>query len=158
MLGILVSLLGSQAGGNTLDNVLKNIQQTSDPFAQQRPFYQDKAQQLNTNPSSFFQDPAIASAMNFGLTSSGNKLASSGYNMSGNMGTELTRVGQNEAFKNYLPYNEQMLKAAGAFTPPQNTSVAQSDLGKALAMNKGAQATGVGAAIKPLSNILQGLV
>ena len=112
--GLLGAYFSSQQAKD-LQDAITQAAGKADPFAAQRPQYQQQFSNLTTSPSSFFEDPAIRDIISTQQDYTGRKLASQGYNMSGNFAADLTKVGQREAFGQYLPYSRMIGEAAGAF-------------------------------------------
>ena len=119
---VVKGLLGTYFSGrqaSDLRGAIGEAANRADPFAAQRPQYQEQFRGLTSSPSGFFQDPAIRDIIGSQQDATGRRLASQGYNMSGNFAAELCKVGQREAFGQYLPYSRMIGEAAGAFQGTQ---------------------------------------
>lgn len=114
VIGGLIGQYFNNQNQKDLVSALNAATAAADPFAAQRPQYQQQFSQLTSSPSNFFADPAIRSVMDAGQETSARKLSAMGYNMSGNMAEELTKTGQREAFSQYMPYAQMIGGAAGA--------------------------------------------
>ncbi len=145
VLSSLLGYAGNRSSAKDLNSLMQQIMAAQDPFASQRPRYQGQLAELTSKPSNFFQDPAIAEAINQAMGLSNRSLASQGYNSSGNQMAELTKVAQNEAFKQYIPYLNQIGGFAGAGFGPGNMASAGA-VGQAgiTAENQGLGNLGVG--------------
>ena len=141
----LLGYAGNREQSKDLSSLMQQVMAAQDPFASQRPRYQGQLAELTSKPSNFFQDPAIAEAINQAMGLSNRSLAAQGYNSSGNQMAELTKVAQNEAFKQYLPFLQQIGGFAGAGFGPGNMAGAGS-IGQAgaNAANQGLGNLGVG--------------
>ena len=149
----LLGAVGQRGTQKDLQSLMDQARQAQDPFAGERPGYQSQLRGLATNPSGFFQDPAISSAINEAMNLSNRSLVAQGYNSSGNQKAELTKVAQNEAFKQYMPYLRQIGQFAGAEFGPGNVGSVVGNIGTSAA-NAGTAVQGnLGAG---LASILQG--
>lgn len=148
----LLGFLGNKEQSKDLNGLMQQIMAAQDPFASQRPQYQKQLSGLASNPSNFFSDPAISQAIKSAMDQSNRSLVAQGYNSSGNQMAELTKVAQNEAFKQYLPFLQQIGGFAGAGFGPGNMAGAGA-VGQAgaAATNQGIGNLGVG-----LQSVLSG--
>lgn len=121
--GVLGSYLSSRQA-SSLRDIAGRAAGMSDPFASQRPQYQTQFSNLTTTPSNFFEDPAVSDIINFSQDATARKLASQGYNMSGNFANEVAKTGMREAFGQYMPYTQMIGNAAGAFQGTQGAGSA----------------------------------
>ena len=137
--GILESYGANKQQGDLMSLMNKSLEYI-DPFHNQRPQYQTQFRNLTQNPSNFFADPAVASMMDLADETTSRKLASQGYNMSGNFASEIAKTRTNEMFKNYLPYSDMIGTAAGYKLSPGNVGAA-TGIGQAAA-GAGQQAMG----------------
>lgn len=150
VLGGLLGAYGAKQKQNDLRSYLDKALTYSDPFHDQRPQYQTQFRNLTQNPSNFFKDPAISSILDLADETTGRKLASQGYNMSGNFANEVAKTRANEMFKNYLPYSDMIGTAAGYKLTPGASGEITSNMGGAIA-NQGNQIFGnLGAAAESL--------
>ena len=118
----------------------------ADPFYAQRPQYQEQFRNLTQDPSNFFKDPAISSAINFEDQATSRKLASQGYNMSGNFANEVAQTRMREAFKQYMPYSDMIGTAAGYKFGPGNAGNLAGTIGGQAAQANQNVLGGIGAA------------
>ena len=135
-------LQGQQA--KDLKGIASNAASLSDPFAAERPRYQQQYRELTSAPSNFFKDPAIADVISNQQDITGRKLAASGYNMSGNFADEVARTGQREAFKQYIPFTEMIGRSAGAFQGTQGAGTAYAQPATAANTLDGGSVVGIG--------------
>ena len=125
VLGGLLESYGAGQQRNDLMSYLDKSLEYADPFHSQRPQYQTQFRQLTQDPSNFFKDPAISRAIGLQQDATSRKLASQGYNMSGNFATDVAQSGMDTAFKQYMPYTTMISNAAGAqFGPGQAGQIA----------------------------------
>lgn len=133
---IISAIMSDNSLGKYRDDLISTMNRAvdrSDPFYNERPFYQEKARNLATTPSNFLQDPGIADLINHQQDVTARKLSSQGYNMSGNMASELTKIGQREAFGQWQPYLQTMLNAGGAGINPSGATQAFGQFGPMIA-------------------------
>ena len=62
-LSSLLGYAGNKSSQKDLEGLLREMMAAQDPFASQRPRYQEQLRGLTSTPSNFFQDPAIAQAI-----------------------------------------------------------------------------------------------
>ena len=157
VLGGLLESYGANEQRNDLKSYLDKALTYADPFHDQRPGYQTQFKQLTQDPSNFFKDPAIRSAIDFEGDATGRKLASQGYNMSGNFATGVSDSRMREAFKNYLPYSDMIGTAAGyKFGPGTSGDITSKTGGQIVDLNKqimggmGSAANAIGEGSQPI--------
>ena len=125
--GLLPSLIG--AGGNlyALDqfkDLINKAQEQADPFASQRPQYQQMLSQMTTDPNFVKNSPVFQNIMNPAIKETQAAMSARGYNNSGNMLEEINKRGVEEASKFYLPMMNQIGGFAGAgFGPGQSGTI-----------------------------------
>ena len=140
VLGGILEAYGANQSRGDLNSLMNKSLDYIDPFHNQRPQYQGQFRQLTQNPSNFFRDPAVSSIMDLADETTSRKLASQGYNMSGNFASEIAKTRANEMFKNYLPFTDMIGTAAGYKLAPGNVGAA-TGVGQAAA-GAGQQALG----------------
>lgn len=116
--GSLASYFGSQDLAKAQQAAGQQGAALSDPFAPQRGFYQDQLKQSYTDPNYFSNNTVFKGLRDQALNSTQAKLASQGYNMSGNMLSELAKVSTNEGYKFAQPFQAQLAQNAGAGISP----------------------------------------
>lgn len=147
VLGGLLESYGQKQYSNDLMGYLNKSLDYADPFHSQRPGYQTQFRNLTQNPSNFFSDPAIKSAIDFEDQATSRKLASQGYNMSGNFANEVASTRMREAFKNYIPYADMIGTAAGYKFGPGASGEIAAKQGTAIAGSNQAALGGLGSAV-----------
>ena len=145
VLGGLLESYGSRQYQKDLLGLMDKSLGYIDPFHDQRPQYQTQFRNLTQDPSNFFKDPAISSMIDLADETTSRKLASQGYNMSGNFANEVAKTRANEMFKNYLPYSDMIGTAAGYKLSPGNIGAA-TGIGTAAAQAGQQTLGGLGAA------------
>lgn len=119
--GLINQLMGYLNGNNYTNQLSSAAQQAmaaSDPFSQQRPFYQNQLQSMYTDPNYFTNNAVLAGSNANVMNDTQRSLASQGYNMSPNVAFNVaTRLQQND-----MPYIQQLMsttaQAAGANIQP----------------------------------------
>lgn len=124
--------------------------QRSDPFGGQRPGYQGMLARSYIDPNFFERDPAFAGLRDNAMDATNRKMASQGYNMSGNQLQEVNRAGLNESYKYAMPFREHMGLLSGMNFQPQYAG--QMDL-QGTQMAGQAQANAQGNAANFLGNL-----
>ena len=146
VLGGLLESYGQKQYSNDLQGYLNKSLDYADPFHNERPRYQAQFRNLTSTPSNFFNDPAIKAAVDFEDQATSRKLASQGYNMSGNFANDVAQTRMREAFKQYMPYSDMIGTAAGyKFGPGASGQIAASG-GQGIAASNQAAMGGLGAA------------
>ena len=133
VLGGVLDAYGSSQQRDDLKSYLDKSLEYADPFHSQRPQYQTQFRNLTQNPSNFFNDPGIANAINFEDQATSRKLASQGYNMSGNFANDVAQTRMREAFKQYMPYTDMIGTAAGYKFGPGASGQIAANAGTAIA-------------------------
>jgi hypothetical protein len=115
------------AGGSFLTNKsfqdsLEDSFKRADPFSAQRPFYQDELKKQFTDPNYLKNAPAFQNILNPAMDQTSSRMASQGFNMSGNMGHELMKTGVNTSANYMLPLMDITSTAAGAKFGPQGAA------------------------------------
>ena len=111
------SLLGSAFGGLLGSSLTGNGQSAvnaADPFASQRPQYQQMLQQLMTNPNSYAESPAAVAATQQGMGQIGATMASRGLTNSGAESQALTKYATQTASSDYYNQMSNLMQMAGA--------------------------------------------
>lgn len=157
----LTGLMNWLSGSDDADELRRaglQAAQLSDPFASQRPFYQQQLMQSYTDPNYFANNPVFRGLQDYAVNQTNRSMAAQGYNMSGNQMEELTRTATNEGFKYAMPFQQQTGQFAGAgISPGYAGYLAQQ--GAQNAINAQTQANGgLGVAIGQGINILRSLV
>jgi hypothetical protein len=127
--GLLEAYGSNQAQGQTQD-LMRQLMERADPFASQRPFYQDQLKQSYTDPNFFANNAQFQGIKNLALSDTQAMMNAKGYGGSGNM---LHAVGsrlQDEAMKFALPWQAQTGQFAGANVNPANSAQIGSQLGQ----------------------------
>ena len=131
-LGLGSDLMGYSAQrnyqGDLIDTMNRAIDK-SDPFASQRPMYQDMYKTANTDPNWLQNDSVLQNLQNAGRRNTENSMAAKGYLGSGNILHELQRTGTETAAKYALPRLEQLGQAAGVQSNPAAAGQAMSTFG-----------------------------
>lgn len=128
-----ISLLSSLYGlysSNQQQQTAKDLLAKSDPFGPYRAQYAQQLSGLMSDPSSITKDPGYQFQYDQGLQAVNRSMAAQGFLGSGNMGTALTKYGQDYA-TNYLGQKEQFLSGlAGANIAPNfNAGVQMNNMG-----------------------------
>ncbi len=152
VLGSLLESYGQKQYSNDLQGYLNKSLDYADPFHNERPGYQQQFKQLTQNPSNFFNDPAIKSAIDFEDQATSRKLASQGYNMSGNFANDVAQTRMREAFKQYMPYSDMIGTAAGYKFGPGASGTIAANGGTAIANSNQSALAGLGSAFNSASN------
>jgi hypothetical protein len=113
-------LLGLENYRDDITDAMNRAVDKSDPFASQRPMYQDMYKQANTDPNWLQNDAVLQNLTKAGLRATAASDASKGYMDSGNILHDLTRTGTETAANYALPRFDMLGRAAGAYTAPQN--------------------------------------
>lgn len=124
----LIGTIGSRSNAKDLRSLLESGMSRADPAAGERPFYQGKARTLATDPSAFFTDPAIMGVMDAASKRAAANMAAQGYNVSGNQMQAMHDASQAEAFKQYMPFLEQMATYGGLKVGPDSAAALLSKL------------------------------
>lgn len=134
--GILNSLLGYQTNKDYQDKLIEVMNKSieaSDPFKTQRPFYQQQLQSMFTDPNYFNNNALLKGANDMAVNDTTRKMASQGYNMSGNVPME---VGQ-RLQQNNMGYAQKLMdftgQAAGASINPSASGQVAATTGTAAA-------------------------
>lgn len=100
---------------NQLSDLARQAFTQSDPFASQRPQYQEQLSRLMNNSDEIFEDPAFKAALGQGTQTVERSLAARGLLNSGNAATELQQFGQTFAgdFRNQRIAQLSSLAGAG---------------------------------------------
>lgn len=134
--GILNSILGYTTNKDyqkSLIDVMNRSIDAADPFKSQRPFYQQQLQSMFTDPNYFNNNALLKGANDMAVNDTTRKLASQGYNMSGNVPME---VGQ-RLQQNNMGYAQKLMdftgQAAGASINPSASGQVAATTGTAVA-------------------------
>lgn len=131
VLGSLLSAYGANQGNKDLADAMKYAVDKADPFAAQRPFYQDQFKQQYTDPNYFTNNAVFKGLRDDALNTTERRLASQGYNMSGNMMHDLTKTATNTGYQYAMPFMDMTGKAAGAFQGPGYSGLLAGQAGQA---------------------------
>lgn len=101
----------------------------SDPFHNERPFYQEQFKNMNTNPNWMDDDAVLNAIQSNAMRNVAAQNSAKGYINSGNILHDLTRTGTETAAQYAIPRMELSGRAAGAFNNPGNTGNILSTLG-----------------------------
>ena len=150
VLGGLLESYGANKKQNSLESSLKQALSYADPFHNQRPWYQRQFADLTENPSNFFKNSAIKSAIDFEDQATNRKLAGQGYNMSGNFAEEVAQARMREAFKQYIPYTDMIGTAAGYKLGTGNSGSIAANMAPGIAQGEQQVLGGPGSALQSL--------
>lgn len=118
----IASALGSYftnaAAADNLQNAATQAAAMTDPFASQRPFYQGLLKQSFTDPNFFKNDPTFKGLNDYAANQTAAKMASMGYNMSGNQMAEIGKAITNQSYKYVQPQQAALGQFAGAGINP----------------------------------------
>lgn len=131
-LGLGSDLMGYAAQNNYQKDLIDTMNRAvdkSDPFASQRPMYQDMYKTANTDPNWLQNDSVLQNLQNAGRRNTESSMAAKGYLGSGNILHELQRTGTETAAKYALPRLEQLGQAAGVQSNPAAAGQAMSTFG-----------------------------
>ena len=131
-LGLGSDLMGYAAQNNYQKDLIDTMNRAvdkSDPFASQRPMYQDMYKTANTDPNWLQNDSVLQNLQNAGRRNTEASMAAKGYLGSGNILHELQRTGTETAAKYALPRLEQLGQAAGVQSNPAAAGQAMSTFG-----------------------------
>ena len=132
-----IGAVGEAYGANEyqkgLLDVMNKAVDRADPFASQRPGWQTEFNKMRDDPDYWSGNGVFGNIVNTAQDSSARKLASQGYNMSGNFATGVNKAGVTAA----MPYANDYMKivgnAAGANIDPGNAGNIMSTMGTASA-------------------------
>ena len=132
-----IGAVGEAYGANEyqkgLLDVMNKAVDRADPFASQRPGWQTEFNKMRDDPDYWSGNGVFGNIVNTAQDSSARKLASQGYNMSGNFATGVNKAGVTAA----MPYANDYMKivgnAAGANIDPGNAGNIMSTMGTAAA-------------------------
>ena len=121
-MGNIIGALGEYfAQQNAADKYAENAREAarlSDPFRDQRGFYQDQLKQSYTDPNYFANNPVFKGMRDTAINDTTRSLAAQGYNMSGNMASELSQRLQQTGMNFALPFQQATGQFAGAGISP----------------------------------------
>lgn len=165
LVGGLLEAYGANQSAKKLEDIARQSAGLADPFASQRPFYQAQLKQSYTDPNFFMKNPVFRGLVDNATTNAAAQMAAGGYNGSGHMGAELTRVGTNAGFQYALPWQQQTGLNAGAnFGPGAAANVYSNFSGQAAQQDRNALAAlgyaaqpFVASAAKAVPNIMESL-
>lgn len=111
IIGGLGEYVGQQQYGKDIADAMKYAVDKADPFASQRPFYQGELNKMFTDPNYFQNNALLKGANDMAVNDTTRKLASQGYNMSGNVPME---VGQ-RLQQNNMSFAQNLMNQTGGF-------------------------------------------
>ena len=164
-IGSLLEFYGLKEQSDNLNKLFEKAIDYSDPFRAERPFYQKEFKNQYTDPNYFNESTVFKGLRDDALNTVERRLASQGYNMSGNMMQDLTKTATTEGYKYAMPFMDMTGKAAGAFQGPGKAGEIAANLGTQSANNiqnqwgalgAGAQSIGSGTQPSMLSQIFGG--
>ena len=109
--------------------VMNRAIDVSDPFASQRPFYQNELKSMYTNPNYWNNSPILSSMKDNAVRETNAKMASQGYNMSGNQIEGLGETLQRTQAQYALPLMQQTGGYAGGGFGPGTAGTAAATTG-----------------------------
>lgn len=118
VIGSVLGAVGANSSSKDLADAMRYATDKADPFAQERPFYQGQLKSMYTDPNYFSNSPVMKGLVDTSLDQTQRKLASQGYNYSGNTQSELAKLATNESFKYAQNQQDMTAKAAGAYNGP----------------------------------------
>lgn len=118
VIGSVIGAVGANNASDTYADALRYAVDKADPFSAERPYYQGQLKQMYTDPNYFSTSPVMKGLVDTSLDQAQRKLASQGYNYSGNTPSELAKLATNESFKYAQSQQDMTAKAAGAYTGP----------------------------------------
>lgn len=137
--GLLGQALGYLNGQSTANNLQSNAQAAmaaADPFASQRPFWQQQATSMMTDPNYFSNNALLQGANANSMSDMQRQMASQGYNLNPNVASSIAQRLQNNEMSYAQPLMNSVLGAAGANIQPYGAGqVALQGLNTATAAN-----------------------
>ena len=133
IIGSLLAYKSNQDYAKALQDSTKYAVDKADPFASQRPFYQQQLQGMYTDPNYWNNSPILKSMKDQAVNDTNRSMASQGYNMSGNQIMNLGERLQQTQSQYALPMIQQTAGQAGAGFGPGYAGQAASQGGQAAA-------------------------
>jgi hypothetical protein len=171
-LGSLLGLLGgglewwqSDKNVDKLSDAIKSASEKADPFASQRPFYQDQLKQSYTDPNYFANNPVFAGMRDIATSDASRKMSAGGYTGSGNILHEIADRVQKQGMNYATQFQGQLAQNAGAgISPAYGANIAAQGANQVMQANQ--QANGamgntlanLPGALGQVGNVLQGLI
>jgi hypothetical protein len=113
LVGSILQYLGTQRQRGIINAGTETAAGRADPFATQRPMYQDMLKQGYTDPNFLTNNPFFSGIRNNTINDVSRTMAARGYNMSGNETLGLGNELQNRSANFALPYLQGLGKLAG---------------------------------------------
>lgn len=168
----LLKLLGGglewyQSGQNAdkLAEAIKAASEKADPFASQRPFYQDMLKQSYSDPNFFNNNPVFAGMRDIAVNDVGRKMSALGYNGSGNILHEIADRIQKQGMNYATQFQGQLAQNAGAgISPGVGASIAAQGANQVMQANQqqngamGNTLANIPGALSQVGSFLQGLI
>jgi hypothetical protein len=171
-LGSLLGLLGgglewwqSDKNADKLSDAIKSASEKADPFASQRPFYQDQLKQSYTDPNYFNNSPVFAGMRDIAVNDASRKMSAGGYTGSGNILHEIADRVQKQGMNYATQFQGQLAQNAGAgISPGTGASIAAQGANQVMQANQqtngamGNTLANLPGALGQAGNFLQGLI